>query len=399
MKAQSTILAAIAALFLPLVASAQDAGKLVEVVATGHGSTVSEATAAALRSAVEQVVGTMIDAPTLVENDELIEGKILRYAPGMVASSQTIGVPKKSDDGIYSVKVKAAVKKGELHEKLTAMSAVKVAVDGQDLFARMKAAQDNLADAEAMIKDVLAKHISCVVAEQLKDAQGKPFFDLDPKSGEVSTRVHVRIDMAKYTQFANEVVQKLTPMATRVAKVMSGGDPNREKEYAADGHVVYKLFPNVTNEDRSSWDYLLIMTSFKTGTATVLWFDKNRMSTIRSCLDTGSLAFAVTLVDALGNEIAERNVPLDDRHKARGNFNTPISLFVLYRAAILPLFDGYINSSWLGVVTEGIGKGETDKIFHVSLGNFSAEELKSIGHLEIKVGHMKNGQFTEEGQL
>lgn len=60
------------ALLLPFAAFAADAGQFVDVVATGHGSTVREATKAALRAAVEQVVGTMVDATTLVENDEQI---------------------------------------------------------------------------------------------------------------------------------------------------------------------------------------------------------------------------------------------------------------------------------------------------------------------------------------
>lgn len=55
---------------------AQGQDQLVDVVATGYGTTVREATKAALRSAVEQVVGTMVDATTLVENDKLIEDEI-----------------------------------------------------------------------------------------------------------------------------------------------------------------------------------------------------------------------------------------------------------------------------------------------------------------------------------
>ena len=36
-----------------------------------------------------------------------------------------------------------------------------------------------------------------------------------------------------------------------------------------------------------------------------------------------------------------------------------------------------------------------EKTLKVSLGSFSAEELKSAGKLDIKVGHVKEGQFTE----
>jgi len=61
--------------------------QLVDVVATGYGTTVREATSAALRSAVEQVVGTMIDATTIVENDKIIEDEILSHSAGMECKS------------------------------------------------------------------------------------------------------------------------------------------------------------------------------------------------------------------------------------------------------------------------------------------------------------------------
>lgn len=40
-------------------------------------------------------------------------------------------------------------------------------------------------------------------------------------------------------------------------------------------------------------------------------------------------------------------------------------------------------------------EGWEDRTFHVSLGRFTADELKTAGKLEIKVGHMKDGQFVE----
>ena len=171
------------AIFLSVVLFARGAEQLVDVVSTGYGTTVREATKAALRSAVEQVVGTMVDATTLVENDKLIEDEILTYSAGMIASAKTVGEPKKSADGIFTVKLKTSVKKGKLEEKLRAASTVNIALDGADLFARMTAAKDNLADAEAMIKSVLAKHIDCVIAEPISGKNGKSPIDLDPKTG------------------------------------------------------------------------------------------------------------------------------------------------------------------------------------------------------------------------
>ena len=107
--------AMILAFLMPHLSFAENAGRIVDVVATGYGTTVREATKAALRSAVEAVVGTMVDATTLVENDKLIEDEILTYSAGMIAGVKTIGEPKKSIDGIYTIKVKAQSKCQERH--------------------------------------------------------------------------------------------------------------------------------------------------------------------------------------------------------------------------------------------------------------------------------------------
>ena len=372
-------LAAAALLAVPV---AQGAEQLVDVVATGYGMTVREATKAALRSAVEQVVGTMVDATTLVENDKLIEDEILTYSAGMIASSKAIGEPKKSADGIYTVKVKASVKKSQLQEKLRATSAVNVALDGADLFARMTAAKDNLADAETMIKAVLAKHKDCVVAEAIPGKNGKSPIDLDPKTGEVLVNVRVRIDQAKYTQFANEVVEKITPMATKKIKTKAG-----------------KLEPGYVSF-HGSWDRgkngFLVMTSLRTGSAVVFQLDKNILTSIFSCLDTGSLAIEVTLYDATGMEIAQSHKALC-RRRAEDDGTKYLSLFSFdsdydQQGYIMPFY--YSESQFVsGCAYQS--KVQSTGTYQISLGKFSPEELKTVGNLKIKVGHMKGSQFSE----
>ena len=374
----------LAAAVLLSVPIAQGAEQLVDVVATGYGTTVREATKAALRSAVEQVVGTMVDATTLVENDKLIEDEILTYSAGMIATSKVIGEPKKSADGIYTVKVKASVKKSQLQEKLRATSAVNVALDGTDLFARMTAAKDNLADAEAMIKSVLAKHKDCVIAEAVPGKNGKSPIDLDPKTGEVSVNVRVRIDQAKYTQFANEVVEKISPMAIRKIKLSSKG--RNGEGYKADGYFWYEY-------DYGHYPFL-IMTNFRNGAAFAFQLDKNINNSIMSCLDTGSLAVAVTLLDAQGAEMTEVYMALCE---GRLKYSYYMSLFACSetncRGFVMPFFAAAprLRSELIDNGNESWCWG----VYQVSLGKFSPEELKSFGNIKIKVGHMKDNQFSE----
>ena len=349
---------------------------LVDVVATGYGTTVREATKAALRSAVEQVVGTMVDATTLVENDKLIEDEILTYSAGMIATSKAIGEPKKSPDGIYTVKVKASVKKNLLQEKLRATSAVNVALDGADLFARMTAAKDNLADAETMIKAVLAKHKDCVIAEAIPGKNGKSPIDLDPKTGEIFANVRVRIDQAKYTQFANEVVEKIGAMAKRKIKLKpNDGYKSGRMDYSFDAET----YP------------FLVMTSLRNGSAVAFQLDKNILNAILLCLETGSVAVSVTLYDVQGAEITDGKVALcEDRCRGQMYY---MSLFACGDdyGGIMPYYDGFPTRGWETTVDAG----RSDGTYKISLGKFSPEELKSVGRLEIKVGHMKGNQFSE----
>ena len=369
---------------------AQKADQLVDVIAVGVGMTQDEAHKAANKAAVAQVVGTMVDATTLVENDELVENKILTYSPGLIAESKIIGTPKKNANGLVTLKVKATVKKIALREKLAAAKLVSVAIDGESLWAQAVSAQDNLANAAAMIKDVLAKHTACVVAEPVPGRTGKSPLDYDSKTGEIFANVRVRIDQSKYTQFANEVVDKIGPMATKKLKLNSKGRAGR---YKPDGYFAY------------SWNHkdyrFLVMTSFKTGSAVAFQLDKNVLNAIVSCLDTGALAIEAMLLDTQGGEIANSHVSLCEKRRGSDKDDRMyLSIFALeedwredHWGFVMPFYatDHQLiaQNIWSGV--EGTSAG----IFRISLGTFTPEELKSVGKLEIKVGHMKGEQFIE----
>lgn len=373
------ILTTFFAFSLTIVACAQNAEQLVDVVATGYGSTVREATKAALRSAVESVVGTMVDATTLVENDELIENEVLSYSAGMIASAKQIGEPKKSADGLYTVKVKASVKKGRLEEKLKAASTVSITLDGADLFARMTAAKDNLSDAEAMIKSVLAKHISCVVAEAVPGKNGKSPIDIDPKTGEVFVNVRVRVDQTKYTQFVNEVVEKLSSMAEKKVKIKAKGIFESEP-YDIDRFNISMC------RDHCQFR---VMTSIRTGSAVAFQLDKNILNAVLKCLDTGSLGVEASLCDVYGNEIARSDIALCESRNDDSRF---ISIFTCDKESggVMPFYSGN-NYHGFSLIDHLKHEGT----YKLSLGTFTPEELKSFGKSKIKVGHMKKGQFTD----
>ena len=146
---------------------------------------------------------------------------------------------------------------------------------------------------------------------------------------------------------------------------------------------------------------LVVMANPKTGSATVLWFDDNRWGTIVDNIDTGSVAVEAILKDQAGDEISSRSAAVDKRDES-GNTTAVSSLFSggkdkygsPYKTALVVPFFGAETPAFRTEISCWTA-GTDDTVLRISLGTFTADELKAAGKLEIKVGHMKNGQFVE----
>jgi hypothetical protein len=110
-------------------APAGQTGEAKEVVAKGFGAILAgdevkakeDAVASALRNAVEQVVGTMIESQTLVENYQMVEDKIYSRTAGYVQRYDVISTTKQSDSSL-EVTVRAVVKLTDLRNDLEAIN-------------------------------------------------------------------------------------------------------------------------------------------------------------------------------------------------------------------------------------------------------------------------------------
>ncbi len=108
--------------------NATDASDEQVVVARGVGAIIGgdeakaedDALASALRSAVEQVIGTMIQSEVLVQNYQTVEDNIYSHTQGYVKNYNVISKSKKSDT-ILEVAIQATVKKADLKNDLEAI--------------------------------------------------------------------------------------------------------------------------------------------------------------------------------------------------------------------------------------------------------------------------------------
>ena len=78
------------------------------ITVTGLGATQSAAETAALREAIEQTVGTLVDANTLVQNFTLVNQKIYTQSRGFI-TNYTVVNRFLSSDGIWNVTIDADV--------------------------------------------------------------------------------------------------------------------------------------------------------------------------------------------------------------------------------------------------------------------------------------------------
>lgn len=243
--------------------------EVVDVVATGSGLSPDEAEKDALRNAVETVVGQYVGTSTTVENDELIEDKILTYSAGFVETYDRIGEPRRRDDGLVSIKIKATVKKSQLIRKLESASIGKASVSGKDLFASTLTRLDEMTNAQKILADALKDFPapSLVALKIAKDGDNRPLQVVEkPESGTVRVSCECRSETndKNYAQWVAGVSDLLTQIARNKRRftlrktdemlfIAPHGVPMRFQEghrvfKASRDRVLFDLFSNLPSE-------------------------------------------------------------------------------------------------------------------------------------------------------
>ncbi len=101
LKKQLNIIIALMLWFTVSIASA------AQINVTGYGTTLEEAERDAMRNAVEQAVGTMVDSSTLIENNVLINDEIYTQSRGYITNYTVLN--QKVNNGTYEITINADV--------------------------------------------------------------------------------------------------------------------------------------------------------------------------------------------------------------------------------------------------------------------------------------------------
>ena len=138
----------------PAIQGSASAGKGVptmqELQATGAGATEDEAFKQAVVDAVRQVVGTLVSAENVINNDRVIKDEVLTLSDGFV--EKVLSQDKaKLDDGTWQVKLKCIVRKGQLFGKLQKANVPTIKFDGVSMFADVISQSHFRGDANKML--------------------------------------------------------------------------------------------------------------------------------------------------------------------------------------------------------------------------------------------------------
>lgn len=226
------------------------------VVAEGVGTDDDKALKDAFRNAVRQAVGAVVDAETLVKNDDVIKDQVLTYSDGFITKYDVQSTKK--EDGLVRTTIQATVERRKLIQKLQAANVTVKKMEGQSLFAEAVTQQDAKANATQLLKKALEGLPTMLTAEMV----GKPKYDAD--KGEAILEICIKPDRKAFDAFRERLEQVLEKIALRKESLLvdSGEVRNRRADAQILGSIHYFAPPN----EKSRW--CVWVASFIDGTGT-----------------------------------------------------------------------------------------------------------------------------------
>lgn len=171
-------------------ADAADEG-VIEVTATGIGKDSDAALKNALKNAVEQAMGSLIDSKIMIDNDEIIEDKILSHSGGFVQKHKIVEGPETSG-GMVKVTIEAQVKCTQLVAQLETEKIVVKKVDGLSLGGESFTKTEEKSSGVEMAREILKGYPDNCMNFELADGPG-----IDGSGKKVMVKVRVSVDRDK----------------------------------------------------------------------------------------------------------------------------------------------------------------------------------------------------------
>lgn len=194
---------------LPTNAAAEEPVTSTEVIAEGAGASLEAAQNDAYRMAVLHVVGLYVNSKTIIENDKLIEDRILSVSNGFIKTAKTIPGSAIQTNGIWRVRVRATVEVSEISARLKKENITIRSLDGESLFAKALTKMERRQNTQQLLQDLLGE-LPEMVKVELHDEP-----DYDGVKGELIYQVQLTPDMDAYRTFRLRLAKALDKVAVK----------------------------------------------------------------------------------------------------------------------------------------------------------------------------------------
>ena len=177
----------------------------IVMVAEGVGTDKDSALKDAFRNAVRQAVGALVDAETLVKNDQLIEDRVLTLSGGYIQKYGELS--EKIQASLVRVTIQAHVRRQGLLASLKAANIVVKPLDGQSMFSEAITKIQNRNDGQQLLNKVVEGYPAKVIRASVVRQPNVVAAGGD--TSEVSYDLRVEVDVEKYDVFQNQLVAVL----------------------------------------------------------------------------------------------------------------------------------------------------------------------------------------------
>ncbi len=281
-----------------------------EVVVLGIGTTETEAKQQAYRSAIQSVIGSMVISQTIVENEALVQDKILSHSDGYIVKAAQIGPTRQLAGNLLEVSMRVTVKSKQLKEKLQAENITVVSLDGQSLFAQSTTKDDTAKDAAGIIKAKLEGVPASVLTAEA-DVKSSKQTNLEDGLVALTLPVKLSVDRGAYRNFVADMKKTLQQLGYKgKAMQLSLNISDKFKPY--DSHVSLSEFIDtyankIPNDDTPKHGVIIvgegIQASSNTLRATGYYVPKKAALAFHH---EKTFILAVELLDASGSVIMEQ---------------------------------------------------------------------------------------------
>jgi hypothetical protein len=200
--------------------SAEEGGQVLEVVATGMATDADGATQAAFSQAIEQAVGVLVDAETIVKNDEIVRDQVLTFSKGFIQKFDVIWQGKK--DGLYMARIRAQVSVSKLTDKLHDGKITTREVPGELLARQFKFDYKNEDQAGKMFQKILGDFDMTKIVKV--EIVGKPETTRDGNSATIHIKVRLSPDQEQWNKIAKDLRLVLSKASTKRAAIAARGN-------------------------------------------------------------------------------------------------------------------------------------------------------------------------------